>query len=207
MVIRRDNLNVRKSDYEIQKEESGDYVSSQKTGAPQTYIFVDKSQNTTNYTVNINVTGEQVNNFDTKSGPAMKTYIFESEVSKKLLNVLDEIEEVLDDPLNFEQQLSKFLCLLEELNERRIEREVYFSDLLSMLHMGLVNIECNELNKDSISTLKDAVSTLVRKITEENLKELRSRLRNSGIDFLKPFNSDVNMKNILTEMYRDEIAT
>ncbi len=207
MVIQRDNLNVRKSDYEIQKEEYGDYVSIQKTGAPQTNIFVDKSQNTTNYTVNINVTGEQVKKFDTKSGPAMKTYIFESEVSKKLLNVLDEIEEVLDDPLNFEQQLSKFLFLLEEFNERRIEREVYFSDLLSMLHMGLVNIECNELNKDSISTLKDAVSTLVRKITEENLKELRSRLRNSGIDFLKPFNSDVNIKNILTEMYRDEIAT
>ena len=137
----------------------------------------------------------------------MKSYIFESEVSKKLLNVLDEIEEVLDDPLNFEQQLSKFLCLLEELNERRIEREVYFSDLLSMLHMGLVNIECNELNKDSISTLKDAVSSLVRKITEEKVKELRSRFRNSGIDVLKPFNSDVNIKNILTEMYRDEIAT
>jgi len=207
MVIQRGNLNVRKSDYEIQKEEYGDYVSSQKTGAPQTNIFVDKSQNTTNYTVNINVTEEQVKKFDTKSGPAMKTYIFESEVSKKLLNVLDEIEEVLDDPLNFEQQLSKFLCLLEEFNERRIEREVYFSDLLSMLHMGLVNIECNLLNKDSISTLKDAVSTLVRKITEEKVKELRSRLRNSGIDVLKPFNSDVNIKNILTEMYRDEIAT
>ena len=207
MVIQRDNLNVIKSDYEIQKEEYGDYVSSQKTGAPQTNIFVDKSQKTTNYTLNINVTGEQANKFDTKSGSAMKTYIFESEVSKKLLNVLDEIEEVLDDPLNFEQQLSKFLCLLEELNERLIEREVYFSDLLSMLHMGLVNIECNELNKVSISTLKDAVSTLVRKITEEKVKELRSRLRNSGIDVLKPFNSDVNIKNILTEMYRDEIAT
>ncbi len=84
MVIQRSNLNFRKSDYEIQKEEYGDYVSTQKTGAPQTNIFVDKSQNTTNYTVNINVTGEQVNNFDTKSGPAIKTYIFESEVSKKL---------------------------------------------------------------------------------------------------------------------------
>ena len=207
MVIQRDNLNVGKSDYEIQKEEYGDYESSQNTGAPQTNIFIDKSQKTTNYTVNISVTGEQVEKLDTKLGPAMKTYIFESEVSKKLLNVLDEIEEVLDDPLNFEQQLSKFLCLLEELNERRIEREVYFSDLLSMLHMSLVNIECNDLNKDSISTLKDAVSTLVRKITEEKVKELRNRLRNSGVDVLKPFNSDVNIKNILTEMYRDEIAT
>ncbi len=207
MVIQRGNLNVRKSDYEIQKEEYGDYVSSQKTGAPQTNIFVDKSQNTTNYTVNINVTEEQVKKFDTKSGPSMKTYIFESEVSKKLLNVLDEIEEVLDDPLNFEQQLSKFLCLLEELNERRIEREVYFSDLLSMLRMGLVNIECNDLNKESISILKDAVRSLVRKITEEKLKELRGHLRNNGIDILKPFNSDIDIKNILTEMFRDEITT
>jgi len=207
MVIHRDNLNARKGDYGIQEEEFGDYVSSQNTGAPQTYINIDKSQNTTNYNFNINVTGEQVEKLDTKSGSTMKTYIFESEVSKKLLNVLDEIEEVLDDPLNFEQQLSKFLCLLEELNERRIEREVYFSDLLSMLHMGLVNIECNELNKDSISALKDSVRALVRKITEEKLKELRSCFRNNAIDVLKPFNSDINIKNILTEMYGNEIAT
>ena len=48
MVIRKGNLNVRKSDYEIQKEEYGYYVSSQVTKATKKIIFVDKNQNTTN---------------------------------------------------------------------------------------------------------------------------------------------------------------
>ncbi|GAH53506.1 unnamed protein product, partial [marine sediment metagenome] len=135
------------------------------------------------------------------------SYIVESEVSKGMCAVLDEIGEVLDDPLVFEQKLGKFLGLVEELDKRKTQREIYFSDLLLMLKMALSSVECVEFTEAHVSALKGAVASLSQKVTPETLKTLRKEFRDSGLDILKPFKSKLDMKSILKEIYSDETAT
>jgi len=206
MVMRRNDLNEINPHYETLEEEYGEYDPGQKTAAMPTQIFIDKSQHTTNY-ININVTGQQSPELDIGHATARLTYIRESEISKKLLGVLDEIELSQEDPAVFEQELAKFLSALEELETRKPEREVCFSDLLSMLQMALVNVECYEMSKVAISVLKEAVKCLPHKITQETLQTFRNRFRKNGIDLLKPFKTNFDPKSILQEMYPDETAT
>ena len=190
--------------YDIPEEEYSDYSAGQETGAGKQNIYIDKSQHITNYNVSINVTGDNVANFETGVSGALPTYILESELSNKLVVVLDEIEDLLEAPAAFEQKLSIFLSMLDTLYERRMEREVYFSDLLSILRMALVNIECGELYRSGITALKEVVSSLAHKITEQKVRELRIALREGGIDILKPLKSNVDTRTVLREIYGDE---
>ena len=190
--------------YDIPEEEYSDYSAGQETGAGKQNIYIDQSQHITIYTVSINVTGDNVANFETGVSGALPTYILESELSNKLVVVLDEIEDLLEAPAAFEQKLSIFLSMLDTLYERRMEREVYFSDLLSILRMALVNIECGELYRSGITALKEVVSSLAHKITEQKVRELRIALREGGIDILKPLKSNVDTRTVLREIYGDE---
>jgi len=192
--------------YNAPEEKYVDYDAGQETGAVKQNIYVDKSQHITNYTVNINVTGDSITKYDTRTELAMSTYVVESELSNKLLALLDEIEDLLEEPAAFEQKLSLFLSLLDELGERRMNREVYFSDLLSMIRMGLIKIECNELDKKGIAALREAVSSLTHKVTEKKIQDLRNILRKNGIDILKPFKLEIDTKSVLKDIYGDEIT-
>ena len=192
--------------YNAPEENYVDYDAGQETGAVKQNIFIDKSKHITNYTVNINVTGSSIAKFDTITELAMSTYIVESELSNKLLALLDEIEDLSEEPAAFEQKLSLFLSMLDELDERRIKREIYFSDLLSMIRMGLINIECNELSKKGIEALREAVSSFTHKVTEQKIQDLRSILNKNGIDLLKTFKLEIDTKSVLKEIYGDEIT-
>jgi hypothetical protein len=207
MLSQSDGLREERRIYDIPSKEYGDYDTGQETGAGQPQIFVDKSQHITNYTVNINVTGANAADFATAARLTTPTYVMESELSNKLTRVLDEIEDILGIPEAFEQKLSAFLSMLDKLYERRLEREVYFSDLLSLLHMGLVNIECGDLKRDGVAALRDAVSSLPHRITEERVRELRKAFRDSGIAALKPLTSHVDTASIMREIYGDETTT
>lgn len=207
MVMRRENLGRGELPYEIGHRGHEDYSVGEETGVTPVKIVIDKSQHITNYTLNINVTGQEVPGLETGSEIGRVIYIVESEVSKGMCAVLDEIGEVLDDPPVFEQKLGKFLGLFGELDKRKTQREIYFSDLLLMLKMALSSVECVEFTETHVSTLKGAVASLSQKVTPETLKTLRKEFRDSGLDILKPFKSKLDMKSILKEIYSDETAT
>lgn len=190
--------------YSIPGEDYGDYATAQETGIGEPKVFIDNSQHITNYTVNVNLTGDKATDFQRGSGATMPTYVLESDFSNKLLGLLDEIEDLSDAPAAFEQKLSTFLSVLDKLDERRMEREVYFSDLVSMLRMSLVSVECVELSSDGIAALREAVGSLARRITEQRFRELRNALRESGVDILKPFKSELDTKSVLREIFGDE---
>lgn len=183
------------------------YDVGEETGTKEINIYFDKSQQITNYIVNLNVTGQGSLEWQTPSVGTSISYIIESEISQKLIEVLAEIEEALDDPALFEGVLSKFLCLFEELFKREDEREIYFSDLLSILKMGLLNIECNDLSQGGIGVIREALVCLGRELTQQKLEELRNKLRENGIDILRPFKCNINIKSVLREMYPDEVST
>jgi len=117
-----------------------------------------------------------------------KDYIIECQISQRMVEVLEDIEEALDDPPSFEAALSNFLTLLEDLYQREDQREVYFSDLLSMLRMALSSIECDDLTKGGIEAIREALSYLDHEVTESQLKELRQKFRKNAVDILRPFN-------------------
>jgi len=207
MVMRRENLGPAEFPYDLGHRGHEDYSVAEETGVTPVKIVVDKSQYITNYTLNINVTGQEVPRLETGSEIGRVSYIVESEVSKGMCAVLDEIGEVLDDPPLFEQRLGKFLALVGELDKRKTQREIYFSDLLLMLKMVLSSVECLEFTEAHVSALKGAVASLSQKVTPETLKKLRKEFRDSGLDILKPFKSKLDMNSILKEIYSDETAT
>jgi len=154
--------------------------------------------------------------FDTFSAPTIdkdlieattKDYIIESRISQRMVEVLEEMEEALDAPPSFEAALSNFLTLLEDLYQREEQREVYFSDLLSMLRMALLSIECDDLTKEGIGAIREALSYLSHEVTESQLKELRQKFRENAVDILRPFKCNVDIKSVLREMYPDELST
>jgi len=187
--------------------ESLGYEAGEETGVKADNVYIDKSQHVNQYTININVTGQKLPDMDSGSGLTKPMFIVETELATKLFTVLNEIEEVLNDAGAFEQKLSSFLNLLDGFEIRKRQREIYFSDLLGILKMALVKVEYKEMNEKGISALREAVGCLGREITEQKLKELRGRLREGGIDLLKPFKSKVDIKSILKEIYPDEITT
>ncbi len=208
MVRREYDLDPHQSLYEKpDRIKNSDYEISEETDVRADKVYIDKSQHITQYTYNIHMTGQKLPDINCSSGLANPTFIVETELVCKLFTVLNEIGEVLGDVGAFEQKLSSFLSLLDEFEERKGQREIYFSDLLGILKMALVKIECNELTEKGISALREAVSCLGQKVTEQKLKELRGRFRNGGIDLLKPFKSQVDVKSILKEIYPDEITT
>ena len=131
----------------------------------------------------------------------------ESRISENLLEVLAEMDHALDDPPAFEAALSTFLNMLEDLYEREDQREVCFSDLLSMLRMALSCVECNELTKAGIGAIREAISYIGREITANQLEVLRQKFRDNAVDILRPFKCNVDIKSVLREMYPDEIST
>ena len=192
-----------------QKERSKihDYDVGEEADIKESKIYIDQRQHVENYTININLTGQNLPEIASGSELRKPTYIFEADVVDKLLTVLSDIEEFLDDAGAFEQKISSFLSIIDEFENRKGKREIYFSDLLLILKMALAKIECNELTESGISVLRETISCLAKEVTEQKLKELRGRLRECGIDLLKPFKSDLNVKNILKEIYPDEITT
>lgn len=191
-----------------QKERSKipNYDVGEGADVKESNIYVDKSQHITNYTINFNITGQNLPEIASSSELRKPTYILEADVVDKLLTVLSDIEEVLDDAGAFEQKISSFLSILDEFENRKGKREIYFSDLLLILKMALAKIECNELSESGISVLRETISCLAKEVTEQKLKDLRGRLRECGIDLLKPFKSDLNVKAVLKEIYPDEIT-
>lgn len=136
-----------------------------------------------------------------------KDYIIECRISQRMVEVLEDMEEALDAPPFFEAALSKFLTLLEDLYKREDQREVYFSDLLSMLRIALLSIECDDLTKGGIGAIREALSYLGHEVTESQLKELRQKLRENAVDILRPFKCNIDIKSVLREMYPDELST
>ena len=134
-------------------------------------------------------------------------YIVEYGISQRMIEVLSEMEGVLGDPTSFESVLSTFLNLLEDLYQRESQREVYFSDLLSMLRMAFSSIECDQLTKEGISTIREAVSYLCHEVTASQLQGLRQKFRENAVDILQPFRCNVDIKSVLGEMYPDEVST
>jgi hypothetical protein len=192
--------------YNITEEHSADYNLAQETGRIPAQIFIeDKRQyiNITNYHIT-NLTGQEPPGLNTTSTVTEPTYILESQMSHALLGILREMEEALDDPASFEQKLSKFLSLLNEFDKRKTVREIHFSDLLSMLRMAMVKIECNDLTKSGVSVFADAVNSLSHKVTQDTLRTVRNNLRQNGIDLLKPFKTTLDAKSILEEIYPNE---
>lgn len=205
--MRRENADRRILPYDIGHLEHEDYIVGEETGVTPVKIVIDKSQHITNYTFNIDFTGQEVIGFENVSEIRRVSYIVESEVSKRMCDVLDEIGEVLDDPPVFEQKLGKFLGLVRELDKRKTQREIYFSDLLLMLKMALSSVECVEFTEAKLSALRGAVDSLSQKVSPETLKTLRKEFRDSGLDILKPFKSELDIKSILEEIYSNETAT
>lgn len=206
MVTRRRNLRDTGPLYNITEEHSADYNLAQETGRIPAQIFIeDKRQyiNITNYHIT-NLTGQEPPGLNTTSTVTEPTYILESQMSHALLGILREMEEALDDPASFEQKLSKFLSLLNEFDKRKTVREIHFSDLLSMLRMAMVKIECNDLTKSGVSVFADAVNSLSHKVTQDTLRTVRNNLRQNGIDLLKPFKTTLDAKSILEEIYPNE---
>jgi len=204
---------VKRTDYgdkplyeQEERQRIHDYDVGEEAYPKEGKIYVDKIQHTNNYTININTTGQDLPGIASGSGFRKPTYIFEADLVDKLLSVLSEIEECLDDPGAFEQKLSSFLSILDEFENIKDKREIYFSDLLLILKMALSKVECNELTESSISVLKETIRCLSKEVTEQMLKETRSLLKECGIDLLKPFKSDLNVKAILKEIYPDEIT-
>lgn len=136
-----------------------------------------------------------------------KDYTIESRLSQRMIEVLEDMEEALDAPPCFEAALSNFLTLLEDLYKREDQREVYFSDLLSMLRNALLSIECDDLTKGGIGAIREALSYLDHEVTESQLKELRQKFRENAVDILRPFKCNIDIKSVLREMYPDELST
>jgi len=207
MVRQNYKLTDRGALYDTGAPDYAHYEQALETGSVPSQIFVDKSQHVTNYVFNINVTGDVGQSPEPGLGVTEPIYMLEADVTKTLVAALGEIEEALDDPASFEQRLAEVLALLEKLDERKPKREVYFTDLLSMLRMALVNIECGELTTTGLAVLKEGANALAVQVTAERLQALRSRFRSSGIDILKPFQAVLDMKEVMGEMYPNETAT
>jgi len=204
MVTQRRNLRDTGLPYNITEEHNADYNPAQETGRVTAQIFIeDKRQYITNYHIT-NLTGQEPPDLNTTSTVTEPTYILESQISHALLGILREMEETLDDPASFEQKLSQFLSLLNEFDKRKKEREIHFSDLLSMLRMAMVKIECSDLTKSGVSVFADAVNSLSHKVTQDTLRTVRNNLRQNGIDLLKPFKTTFDAKSILEEIYPNE---
>jgi hypothetical protein len=111
------------------------------------------------------------------------------------------MEENFDEPVEFEQARAAFLGGLRSLEERKHEREVYFTDLLTLIDVGVSYTECSEMTKEAVKALKEAVKGFSRELTSQDIKDFRKQLRDTGIDILRPLNTEANIGQLMKEIF------
>jgi len=119
-----------------------------------------------------------------------------------LLENVGIMEEMRDDPIEFEQARASFLSQLRGLEVLKPTREPYFTDLLTIIDVGVAYADGTELTEESFNVLRDALRSMSREVTSATLKELRKRFRESGINILKPLDLRANVGELLKEIFK-----
>lgn len=157
------------------------------------------TQNIT-YNITVNQTTSDALSYE---APYHQGFAFtkEAAIAKILLELLSEMRKNLKEPLGFEQARAAFLSTLRDLEERKQAREQYFTDLLTMVDVGLSYADCSDLTEESIDVLLEAVTSLAQKLTAEDLKYFRKRFREKSIDILRPLKPQVDPVQLIKEIF------
>lgn len=126
---------------------------------------------------------------------------FDEDLQALLKNV-EVMEEMCDEPVEFEQARATFIGQLRSLEGRKQAREPYFADLLTILDVGIKYVDGTELTENSFSVLRSAVRSISCEVTSDTLSELRKQFRNNGINILRPLDPNVSIDELLTEMFK-----
>lgn len=122
-------------------------------------------------------------------------------VFQHLLENVDIMEEMRNEPIEFEQARASFLSQLRGLEALKPTQDPYFIDLLTIIDVGVTYTDGTELTEESFNVLRDAVRSMSREVTISTLKELRKRFRESGINILKPLDLRANVGELLKEIF------
>ncbi len=125
----------------------------------------------------------------------------EATVSVILLKLLSEMESTLGVSSDLEQVRAGFLSVLRELEPRKAARERCFSDLLTMIDVGLSYADLSALTKEGIVVLKDAVTKLGLVVEVGEVKRIRKLFRDNSIDILRPLRESCDLKQALKELF------
>jgi len=169
-------------------------------GNLKTEIGPQTVQNIYNYNITVYQTGSEITTYGKPYKSAIG-FIQESIKIKELIEYLSQMEENLDEPVGFEQARAAFLSGLRSLEGRKHEREVYFTDLLTLIDVGVSYTDCSEMTKESTRELKEAVKGFSRVLTNQDIKDFRKLLRDAGIDILRPLNVDANISRLIKEIF------
>jgi len=185
---------------ELGRSEKGTGEYAGTTVAGQERINISLTQNIYNYNFITGQTGSASSIQATGYQPLV-AYIQEASKLPMLLGLLEEMEEVLDEPTEYEQVRASFLAELRTLEERKRARELYFGDVLAMIDIGVTYTEAEQLNKNSFSAFREALKSICQKLTSADLKELRKHFRESGINILKPLQTTADIEKILKGLF------
>jgi hypothetical protein len=176
-------------------QKTGDLAPSMQTGKGMVQVV----QNIT-YNITVNQTASDTLSYET---PYQQASVFtkEATTAKLLLELLLEMGKNLNEPLGFEQARAAFLSTLRDLEERKQTRELYFTDLVIMIDVGLSYTDSSGLTEESIGVLREAVTGLPRKLTAEDLKYFRKRFREASIDILRPLRAPVDVAQLIKELF------
>ena len=122
-------------------------------------------------------------------------------MSVNLLKLLSEMENTLSFSSDLEQARAAFLSVLRELEPRKAARERCFSDLLTMIDVGLSYVDLSALTKEGIAALKDAVTKLGLVVEAEEVNRIRKLFRDNSIDILRPLRESFDLKQALEELF------
>ena len=123
-----------------------------------------------------------------------------------ILENVQLMEEMRDEPVEFQQARATFLSQVRALESQKKTREPYFTDLLTMIDVGLTYADETELTEESFSVLRDAVRCASSEVTNDTLRELRKRFRDNGINILKPLNPQAGVGELLKETFKNELT-
>jgi len=158
---------------------------------------------------NMNITVYQTGSASTLEAIGYKPVVAYTQEAAKtgvLIALLDDMKEVLDDPAEFEQARAAFLGELRTMEGRKHARELYFADLLTMIDIGVAYADGSHLNQDSFTVFKEAVRSISQEVTASDLKELRQRFRETGINILKPLIPTDDVKELFKEVFGEPPA-
>ncbi len=186
--------------------ESGirDYGIEELTGTEQQPVLIDNRQYIKNYNINLTVAGEATDSLQALASSDQGVYTREADICERIDEGLGAMIDSLDDPCDFEQRLAQVLSLLDSLHSRIPARETGFSDLHALLRLALTCLECEDTTKDGIAVLKEASKALTHEVSSEILAELRGKFRQNGIDVLKPLKSEIDMQQVMGEIFPNE---
>lgn len=152
------------------------------------------------YNITVIKTGSPPASYITVATGAM-AFTKEATVSVILLKLLSEMESTLGVNSDLEQACAAFLSVLRELEPRKAARERCFSDLLTMIDVGLSYADLSALTKEGIVVLKDAVTKLGLVVEAEEVKRIRKLFRDNSIDILRPLRETFDLKQALKELF------